>query len=140
MGLQYRFVIPVLARREFIKPRRIAGSAHLSAAGILWYAARIPCSSCCSPTVCTLVSEPQPVPEQAWAHRENKALKNYETQAGDRFNDLKRSLRAPVCLQGFFAFPAGFGTIRRGPAHLGIDGLAFLAGGHGRGLFGLSDR
>ena len=66
------------------------------------------------------------------AHRENRALKNYESQAGDRFNDLKKSLKAPVCLQGFFAFSAG---LERSAARLtlGSTDLPFLLAAMGAG-------
>ena len=66
-----------------------------------------------------------------WAHRENKELKNYETQAGDRFNDLKRSSKAPVRLHGFKG-PAG---LERSAARLtlGSAGLPFLLAAMGAG-------
>ena len=58
--------------------------------------------------------------------------KSYETQAGDRFNDLKRSLNAPVCLQGFFALTVG---LERSAARLtlGSADLAFLLAATGAG-------
>jgi hypothetical protein len=67
--------------------------------------------------------------------RQNNVPKSYETQAGDRFNDLKKSLYGPVCLQGFFVLTAG---LERSAARLtlGSTDLPLLLAAIGAGWLG----